>query len=72
MTGDVFTSSMPTVVTSAFASGYLMAMAGGNLGGRLGWAAVSDRIGRRNVFLIFTLGAIPIYGLLPHAINHVQ
>ncbi len=33
-------------VTTSFASAYLMAMAGGNLAGRLGWAAVSDKIGR--------------------------
>jgi len=34
------------LVTSSFASAYLMAMAGGNLAGRLGWAAVSDKIGK--------------------------
>ncbi len=71
MISDVFASSMP-LVTSSFASSYLMAMACGNLGGRLGWAAVSDRIGRRATFVIFTLGAIPIFGLLPHCVNQVK
>ena len=33
-------------VTTSFASAYLMAMAAGNLAGRLGWAAVSDKIGK--------------------------
>ena len=41
---------------------YVNALAAGNLGGRLGWGAVSDRLGRRNTFWIFTLGSIPLYG----------
>ncbi len=47
------------------------AMASGNLAGRLGWAAVSDRIGRKATFNIFTLGAIPIFASLPYCINQV-
>ena len=38
MIGDVFTASMPHLVTASFASSYLMAMAAGNLAGRIGWA----------------------------------
>ena len=38
MIGDIFTKSMPHLVTASFASAYLMAMAAGNLGGRIGWA----------------------------------
>ena len=33
---NVFTDAMPLMVTTSFASGYLMAMAAGNLGGRIG------------------------------------
>jgi len=69
MIQNVFTNAMPALVTSSFASGYLMAMAAGNLAGRLGWAAVSDKIGRRNTFHIFTLGSIPIFGSLPYLIT---
>lgn len=69
MIQNVFTGSIPLLVTSSFASSYLMVMALGNLGGRLGWAAVSDRIGRRTTFNIFTLGAIPIYASLPYFIT---
>ncbi|TRY75414.1 hypothetical protein TCAL_00566 [Tigriopus californicus] len=71
MIGEVFTSSMPGLVTAAFASSYLMAMAGGNLAGRLGWAAVSDKIGRRATFNVFTLGAVPIFASLPYTITQV-
>merc|ERR1719402_1108496 len=65
MIQNVFTGSMPLLVTSSFASSYLMVLALGNLVGRIGWAAVSDRIGRRSTFNVFTLGAIPLYVSLP-------
>ena len=45
-------AARPHVGTASFASSYLLMMSGGNLGGRLGWAAVSDRIGRRAAFLV--------------------
>ena len=45
MIGDIFTKSMPHLVTASFASAYLMAMAAGNLGGRIGWAG--------NIYVIF-------------------
>jgi MFS family permease len=41
------------------------------LGGRLAWAQVSDIIGRRKTFLIFTLGSIPIYFSLPYLVDGV-
>jgi len=69
MIQNVFADAMPLLVTSAFASAYLMAMAAGNLGGRIGWAAISDKIGRRNTFHCYTLGSIPIFGCLPFLIN---
>merc|ERR1711894_276625 len=71
MIQNVFTDAMPLLVTPAFASGYLMAMAGGNLGGRLGWAAVSDKIGRRTTFNIFTFASVPIFASLPYCIEQV-
>jgi len=70
MIQNVFTGSMPLLVISSFASSYLMALAPGNLVGRIGWAAVSDRIGRRSTFNVFTLGAIPLYVSLPFFITN--
>jgi hypothetical protein len=58
-------------VTSAFASKFVLMLSAGNLGGRLGWAAVSDAIGRRGTFFIFTLGSLPIYVALPSIVNTV-
>merc|ERR1719228_3129055 len=60
---------MPLLVTPAFASGYLMAMAAGNLGGRLGWAALSDNIGRWKTFQTMTLLAVPLFAGLPYLIT---
>lgn len=39
--------------------------------GRFGWAAISDKIGRRATFNIFTLGAVPIFATLPYFIGGV-
>merc|ERR1719360_166568 len=69
MISEVFTSSMPSVVTASFASSYLLAMAGGNLVGRLGWASVSDKIGRKATFNCFTFGSVPIFAALPYCIE---
>jgi len=71
MMSDLFATSMPQIVTVSFASSYLMAMAVGNLAGRIGWAAISDKIGRRNTFHAFTFGAVPIFACLPYCINQV-
>jgi hypothetical protein len=46
-------------------------MAGGNLAGRLGWAGVSDKIGRKATFNAFTFGSVPIFAALPYCINQV-
>ena len=71
MMSEVFSTLLPAVVTSAFASKFLLMLSAGNLGGRMGWAAVSDAIGRRNTFFIFTLGSVPLYFALPTIINMV-
>ena len=71
MITEVFSGAMPALVTTSFATMYLMLMAGGNLGGRVGWAAVSDRIGRARTFNIFTIGGATIYATLPWLIHSV-
>ena len=71
MMSDVFASNLPAVVTSTFASSYVLMLSMGNLGGRLGWGAFSDKFGRPMTFHIFTLGSIPLFMLLPSMIEHV-
>jgi MFS family permease len=71
MMSEVFSAALPAVVTSAFATQFILMLAAGNLGGRLGWAAISDAIGRRKTFMIFTLGSIPVYFSLPYLVEGV-
>ena len=69
MVQDVFTSSLPTIVTPAWAAGYVMSLSVANLSGRVFWAAISDRIGRRQTFNILCLSSIPLYLAMPHLIT---
>ena len=71
MMSEVFSAVLPTVVTSAFAAKFLLMLSAGNLGGRLIWAGISDQIGRRLTFLLFTAGAAPLYLLMPTIIDSV-
>ncbi len=71
MLGDLFSSVLPGIVTAAFASQYVQIMAVGNLGGRVGWAAISDSIGRRNTFNMFTTGSLLLYAGLPFIVHSV-
>jgi hypothetical protein len=40
-------------------------------GGRLAWAAISDKIGRKNTFILFTAGSLPLYLALPTMVESV-
>jgi hypothetical protein len=71
MMSDVFSSALPTVVTAAFASQYVMALAGGNLSGRLGYAMLSDKVGARTTFNLFTWGSIPLFLAVPYCVDAV-
>lgn len=42
-----------------------------HVGGRLGWAYISDKIGRRNTFQLITLGSIPLYLSIPTLVDAV-
>jgi hypothetical protein len=66
----VFSGVLPDIVTSAFAAKFLLCLSAANLGGRLGWAAISDKLGRRSVFFLFTLSSIPVYLSLPYFVGH--
>ena len=37
----------------------------------MGWAALSDAIGRKKTFTIFTLGSIPVYLSIPYLVDSV-
>jgi MFS family permease len=71
MMSEVFSATLPHVVTSSFAANFLLMLSAGNLGGRLFWSYVSDVIGRRRTFLVFTAGAIPLYFCMPYVVSSV-
>ena len=71
MMSEVFAASMPVLVTSAFAGSFVLMLSSGNLGGRIGWAAISDRMGPRKTFLAFTLASIPLYLAIPTVVENV-
>ena len=69
MMSEVFNTMLPAIATSSFAASYVLILSAGNLGGRLGWAAISDAIGRRATFFAFTLGSIPLYFSVPYLVE---
>ena len=71
MITEIFSCHQPDIVTATFATVYLMAMSSGNLFGRFGWAALSDRIGRRMTFNIFSGTGLLVYTSLPAIITFV-
>ena len=71
MMSEVFSSLLPAVVTSGFAASYVLMLSTGNLGGRLGWAALSESIGRPHTFTMFTLGSVPLYFAVPTMVDMV-
>lgn len=71
MMSEVFSKAVPAIVTSAFASKFVLMLSAGNLGGRLAWAAFSDKVGRRATFMLLTGMSIPIYMSLPTIVDQV-
>ncbi|CAM9966413.1 unnamed protein product [Scytosiphon promiscuus] len=71
MMGEVFSSTLPALVTASFASAYVQVLALANLGGRIGWAAFSDKFGRRTTFHLFTFGSVPLYLASPTIVSKV-
>ena len=55
--------------TSAFAATFVQLLSVGNLGGRFGWSALSDKIGRKTTFALFTCVGAPLCLSLPYIIS---
>lgn len=71
MMAEVFSASMPHVVTASFATSFVLMLSAGNLGGRLAWAALSEKIGRPKTFHMFMFGSVPIYLAMPTLVDMV-
>lgn len=59
MMSEIFGTTMPLVVTAAFASTYVLMISVFNMLGRFFWASTSDYIGRKNTYhCFFVLGTL--------------
>ena len=68
---EVFGSSLPSIATASFASMFVLLISVANLLGRIVWGLLSDKIGRRATFFIFTFGSVPLYLCLPSLVGGV-
>ncbi|MDN5862751.1 MAG: OFA family MFS transporter [Salinisphaera sp.] len=56
---------MPGAIEAAAAAGFVGLLSLFNMGGRFGWATVSDYIGRKNTYIIFFVLGMALYSLVP-------
>ena len=69
---EIFTPSLPTIVTASFAGTYVLMISVFNMIGRIFWASMSDYIGRKTTyFIFFTLGII-LYLSIPYSAKAVS
>lgn len=65
MMSEIYGTTMPMIVTAAFASTYVLMISVFNMCGRFFWASTSDYIGRKNTYhCFFVLGTL-LYLSLP-------
>ncbi len=69
---EIFTPSLPSIVTASFAGTYVLMISVFNMIGRIFWASMSDYIGRKTTyFIFFTLGII-LYLSIPFSAKAVS
>ncbi|OJY28420.1 OFA family MFS transporter [Gemmobacter sp. LW-1] len=66
MMSEIFGTTMPLVVTAAFASTYVLMISVFNMLGRFFWASTSDYIGRKPTYMIFFLLGTLLYLSIPY------
>jgi MFS family permease len=54
-------------VTASAAAGFVGLLSLFNIAGRIGWASLSDKLGRKTTYFIFFALGIVLYSLVPHA-----
>ena len=65
MIGDIFGTTLPTIVTSSFAATFVLMMSVFNMIGRFAWSTASDYLGRKRIYAcFFALGAV-LYASIP-------
>ena len=72
MITEIFGSSLPQIVDTAFAATYVVMISAFNMIGRFIWASASDYIGRRNTYWGFFLLGIFLYLSIPFSAQQVS
>jgi len=72
MMSDIFGTTLPLIVNSAFAATYVFMISVFNMVGRFFWASTSDFIGRKNTYHIFFVLGILLYISIPFAAGQVS
>lgn len=71
MMSEIFGTTLPLVVNSAFAATYVFMISVFNMVGRFFWASVSDYIGRKNTYYVFFILGILLYLSVPYSASQV-
>jgi len=72
MMTEIFGTTLPHIVDSAFAATYVVMISVFNMVGRFFWASTSDYIGRRNTYWIFFALGIALYVSIPYSAQQVS
>ncbi|HBP98942.1 MAG TPA: MFS transporter [Gammaproteobacteria bacterium] len=72
MITEIFGTTLPQVVDTAFAATYVVMISAFNMVGRFIWASASDYIGRRNTYWIFFVLGIVLYLSIPWSAQQVS
>ncbi|MDA8870624.1 OFA family MFS transporter [Rhizobiaceae bacterium] len=72
MMSEIFGSTLPTIVSASFASFYVLMISIFNMVGRFFWASISDYIGRKSTYAIFTGLGVLLYLSIPFAASAVS
>jgi len=69
---EIFGTTLPLVVNSAFAATYVFMISVFNMCGRFFWASISDYIGRKNTYYCFFVLGIALYLSIPFSAEQVS
>jgi len=72
MITEIFGTTLPQTVDTAFAATYVVMISAFNMVGRFIWASASDYLGRRNTYWIFFLLGIALYLSVPFTAQQVS
>ena len=72
MITEIFGTTLPQVVDTAFAATYVVMISAFNMVGRFIWASASDYIGRRNTYWVFFVLGIILYLSIPWSAQQVS